>query len=108
MDFREALLPPGETEVWIFTAMGGAEIIVPPGLPVECEGMAILGGWEHREDAAMSQDPDAPLLRVRGLALMGGVEVTTRFPGETNREAKRRRKFERKEKKRLKCLGDGE
>ena len=108
MDFREALLPPGETEVWIFTAMGGAEIIVPPGLPVECDGMAILGGWEHREDAAMSQDPDAPILRVRGLALLGGVEVTTRFPGETNREAKRRRRFERKEKKRRKRLGEGD
>ncbi|MBT8395825.1 MAG: DUF1707 and DUF2154 domain-containing protein [Gemmatimonadetes bacterium] len=107
LDFREALLPPGETEVWIFTAMGGAEIIVPPGLPVECEGLAILGGWEHRENAAVSPDPDAPILRVRGLALMGGVEVTTRFPGETNREAKRRRRFERKEKKRSKRLGDG-
>ena len=34
LDFREALLPPGETEVWIFTLMGGAEIIVPPGLTV--------------------------------------------------------------------------
>lgn len=102
LDFREALLPPGETEVWIFTAMGGAEIIVPPGLPVECDGIAILGGFEHREDAAvLHPDPNAPFLRVRGLALMGGVEVTTRYPGETNREAKRRRKFEKKKKKQL-------
>ena len=37
LDFREALLPPGETEVWIFTLMGGAEIIVPPGLRVRRE-----------------------------------------------------------------------
>ena len=51
LDFREALLPPGETEVLVFTAMGGAEIIVPPGLAVESDGMAILGGFEHREDA---------------------------------------------------------
>jgi hypothetical protein len=107
LDFREALLPPGETEVWIFSAMGGAEIIVPPGLPVECDGMAILGGFEHREDASVSEDPNAPLLRIRGLSVMGGVEVTTRYPGETNREAKRRRRFERKKNRQQKRLGDG-
>jgi hypothetical protein len=96
LDFREALLPPGETEVWIFTAMGGAEIIVPPGLSVESDGIAILGGWEHMDDAVLSSDPDAPFLRLRGVALMGGVEVTIRYPGETGREAKKRRRFERK------------
>jgi len=107
LDFREALLPPGETEVWVFTAMGGADIIVPPGLPVECDGMAILGGFDHREDASVSADPNAPLLRIHGLAVMGGVDVTVRYPGETNREAKRRRRFERKKKKQQKRLGDG-
>ncbi len=72
LDFREALLPPGETEVWVFTVMGGAEIIVPPGLTVESDGVAILGGFEHLEDAAVSPDPDAPVLHIRGLAIMGG------------------------------------
>ena len=73
LDFREALLPPGETEVWIFTAMGGVDVIVPPGLPVECDGMAVMGGFDHREEASVSMDPNAPLLRIRGLALMGNV-----------------------------------
>jgi len=101
LDFREALLPPGDTEVWVFTVMGGAEIIVPPGLAVETDGVAILGGFEHAEDANLSTDPDAPSLRVRGVALMGGVEVKIRHPGETERDAKRRRRFERKERRRL-------
>jgi hypothetical protein len=96
LDFREALLPPGETEVWIFAAMGGAEIIVPPGLPVECDGFALLGGFDYGEEAMVAPDPDTPLLRIRGFCLMGGVEVTTRHLGETAREAKRRRKFEKK------------
>jgi hypothetical protein len=104
LDFREALLPPGETEVWTFSLMGGAEIIVPPGLPVECDGVAILGGFEHREDAVLSPDPNAPRLRIRGLAMLGGVEVSIRYPGETARDAKKRRRFE---KKRRKQLGDG-
>jgi hypothetical protein len=104
LDFREALLPPGETEVFTFSLMGGAEIIVPPGLPVECDGVAILGGFEHREDAVLSPDPDAPRLRIRGVAVMGGVEVSIRFPGETARDAKKRRRFEKKHRKQL---GDG-
>ncbi|MCJ7628703.1 MAG: DUF1707 domain-containing protein [Longimicrobiales bacterium] len=101
LDFREALLPPGVTEVWIFTVMGGAEVIVPPGLTVESDGVAILGGFEHTEDSVLSPDPDAPILRVRGLAIMGGVEVSIRYPGETPREAKRRHRFAKKEQKRL-------
>jgi len=101
LDFREALLSPGETEVWVFTLMGGAEIIVPPGLTVESDGVAILGGFEHREEASVSEDPNAPILRIRGLAVMGGVEVSIRYPGESDRDAKRRLKALRKEQKRL-------
>jgi len=101
LDFREALLPPGETEVWIFTLMGGAEIIVPPGLTVESDGVAIMGGFEHREEAAVTHDPNAPILRLRGFALMGGVEVSIRYPGESARDAKRRSRAIRREQRRL-------
>jgi hypothetical protein len=101
LDFREALLPPGETEVWIFTLMGGAEIIVPPGLTVESDGVAILGGFEHREEATISHDPEAPVLRLKGIAVMGGVEVSIRYPGESVRDAKRRLREIKKEQKRL-------
>lgn len=105
LDFREALLPPGETEVFVFTAMGGVEIIVPPGLGVESDGIAILGAFEHREDVVMNPDPDMPFLRIKGLCIMGGVEVSIRLPGETPREAKRRRRFAKKEQRRR--LKDG-
>jgi len=101
LDFREALLPPGDTELWVFTIMGGAEIIVPPGLAVESNGVAILGGFEHRDDAVLAPDPNAPILRIRGVTIMGGVDVSVRNPGETSRDAKRRRRFERKEERRL-------
>jgi len=101
LDFREAYLGPGVTEVWIFTVMGGAEIIVPPGLAVESDGVAILGGFDHREEAILAADPDEPILRLRGLAVMGGVDVQIRFPGETNREAKKRRRLDRKKRRRL-------
>ena len=101
LDFREALLPPGETEVWVFSVMGGTEIIVPPGLTVESDGVAILGGFEHHENVPVDPDPNAPVLRLRGLAVMAGVEVSVRYPGETPRDAKRRNKELRRAQKRL-------
>src|SRR5262245_12280110 len=66
IDFREVTLPPGVTHVKIFCVMGGAEIIVPPDLAVECDGIAVMGGFEQVDRAPTSADPDAPLLRVSG------------------------------------------
>lgn len=101
VDFREARMPPGVTEVKVFALWGGAQIIVPPDIRVECSGVGILGGFEETHTTASTTDPDAPLLRVTGAALMGGFEVTVRYPGESARDARRRRKEERKARKRL-------
>jgi len=109
LDFREALMAPGVTEVWIFAMWGGVEIVVPPGLPVEVDGLAIMGGFDFDSNEPTDRTPDQPLLRIRGMALMGGVEVTVRQVGETARDAKRRRKLEAKERKeRRKRLRSGE
>jgi hypothetical protein len=100
LDFREARLPAGVIEVRVLSVMGGVEIIVPPHLAVEASGAAVMGGFEHVERVPMSPDPAAPLLRVTGLAMMGGVHIETRLPGESAREARRRRKRERRDRDR--------
>ena len=41
-------------------------------------------------------DPERALLRVTGLAVMGGVSIETRLPGESRREARKRIKAERR------------
>ncbi|MGH7470574.1 MAG: DUF1707 SHOCT-like domain-containing protein [Longimicrobiales bacterium] len=97
LDFREARMPAGVTEVSIFCGMGGVEIIVPPGLVVDATGAAIMGGFAHLAPPPPA-DPHAPVLRVRGLVIMGGVDIQVRQPGETAKDARRRA---RKEKKRL-------
>lgn len=99
LDFREAELGPGVTEVNIFACMGGADIIVPPGLNVDSDGVAILGGWGHGPGRVPNADPDAPVLRITGFTLMGGVDIKVRYPGESARDAKRRLRAERKIKK---------
>ncbi len=93
LDLRDAALAPGVTEITVIAIMGGAEIIVPPGLAVQCDGIGIMGGFDHQA-AARLPGPDAPLLRIKGVALMGGVEVSVRLPGETAADARRRRREE--------------
>lgn len=97
LDFREAALAPGVTEVHITAVMGGVNIVVPPHLAVEMDGSAIMGGFEHSDRAPTHPDPDRPILRVYGLAIMGGVNIETRLVGESESDARRRLRQHRRE-----------
>ena len=99
MDFREARLAPGVTEVSVVSKLGGVDIIVPPGLQVDFGGIGILGGFDMSDEVTGVEDPSAPILRVNGVAILGGVDVTVRQLGESAREARHRRRARRKERK---------
>ena len=101
LDFREAVLPPGVTEVTVYTMWGGVEIIVPPDLHVESSGFAVMGGFEFDAEDQVPPRPGAPSLRISGVAVMGGVDITVRRPGESARDVRRRRRLERRERRRL-------
>lgn len=90
LDLRQARFSPGVTEIEVFALAGGVEVIVPPDVRVESMGIAILGGFDasHTEGNA---DPDAPVVRINGLAFMGGVETKAKQPQE-----KRLQAFQRK------------
>jgi hypothetical protein len=75
LDFREAAFVTEEVEVTVISLVASkVEILVPPALRVEMGGVPIIGAFEHRSEGA-SPEPSAPLLRVGGVALLGGVEV---------------------------------
>jgi hypothetical protein len=97
LDFREAALGPGVTEVRVFAVWGGVEIIVPPNLNVESHGVGVMGGFDQSASSIGGFDATAPTLRIGGLALMGGVEITVRHVGESARDARQRRRQERRE-----------
>lgn len=97
LDFRDAIMPAGVTELRMTSIMGGVEIIVPPHLAVECDGWAIMGGFEDMRRAPAVPDPNRPLLRINGFSIMGGFSIETRLPGESSRDAHRRRKRERRQ-----------
>ncbi len=107
LDYREALLGPGVMEVMAVAVLGNIEILVPPGLYVECDGMAVLGNVEHVEDLPVEVDPDGPMLRIRGVSVLGNVEVRVRYPGETAHAARRRRRAERKDRRHRRRLRGG-
>ena len=77
LDFRDARLVAGVTNVMVLALMGGVEIIVPPDLRVESNGIGIMGGFE--QGGAHPPGPaDGPVVRVSGAAIMGGVEIKVR------------------------------
>ena len=100
LDFREARMGPGVIELSVFAIIGGVTIIVPPDLQVESDGIGIMGGFECSEEVRAGHDPDAPILKINGLAMMGGVDVKVREPGETALDAWRRRRSARRERRR--------
>lgn len=99
LDFREADLQPGITEVYVLSVMGGVDVIVPPDLYVDCDGIGIMGGFDSQSTGRPPADPSTPSLRLRGLGVMGAVEIVERLPGESSGDARRRRKLERKQRR---------
>lgn len=90
LDLREARFGPGVTSITIFAVMGGVEIIVPPGVLVEMDGVALMGGFSQQGRSELPTQPDAPVLRVSGFVMMGGVNLKVRYPGESSMQAFKR------------------
>lgn len=97
LDFRDATFATSEVNVTLCSILGGAKIIVPPGVHVESNGIAILGGFGR--GPGRPADPDAPTIRINGLVILGAVKIQERLPGESGREARRRLKAARRAKR---------
>lgn len=101
IDLREARFGPGDTTFSAVTVLGSVEILVPPGVNVQCGGSAVFGSFERRDSGPAPVAPDAPLIRVDGFSVLGSVEIETRHLGESRRQARRRRKMEKKRRRKL-------
>jgi hypothetical protein len=77
LDLRRAELAGSEVTIEAYAIMGGIEIVVPENVEVELSGIAIMGGKDHRP-GRREPPPGAPVVRVRALAVMGGVSVKTK------------------------------
>jgi len=76
LDFRDAVLPGNQVLLKATAVFGGVEVTVPPEMQViDAGGMAILGGKDIAGASAEAAGPDAPVLRVEGTCVFGGIDV---------------------------------
>jgi len=78
IDMREAILPGQEITMRAFSVFGGMSITVPPEMRVVDSGVAICGGRDVSGNSAESENPGAPVLRLRGACVFGGISVKHR------------------------------
>jgi hypothetical protein len=98
LDLREAVLSQREVTMNITCIFGGVDIKVPPGVRVIHSGATIFGGYSQDNQDAMNAD--APVIRITGFNLFGGVEVKHRLPRSERRDLRderRRLRDERRE-----------
>ena len=93
LDLRQAQFPGQEVILSLNVIMGGADVVVNRSTHVIVDGLGIMGAFEApRGDATLQLDAGSPVVRVKGVALMGGVTVRRRaMPGENPLPGWRRR-----------------
>ena len=82
LDLSEATPTDGRVVADVFAWWGGIEVVVPEHWRVESEVTPIMGAFQD-ETRYVARDGVAPTLEVRGLVVMGGVNV--RNPGMPRR-----------------------
>ncbi|WP_205629189.1 DUF1707 SHOCT-like domain-containing protein [Jiangella muralis] len=82
LDLREATLEVAEVEIEIKAVFGGVNIIVPPDLRVSVDGDGIFGAFNDDTNRAPQPGPGAPVVRITGKAVFGGVNVQRKSAGE--------------------------
>ena len=81
LDLTQAKLQPGLMTIDATVIFGDLNVIVPPGVRLECHaGTAIFGSFDHKETPRDTLPADAPTVRVTGTAILGSVTVKVRYP----------------------------
>lgn len=93
IDLNDAELSSPQTEITMFSLMGGGDIRVPHGVDVHVSDFALMGG----NDVKLGDEvppPGAPTIHIRLISIMGGSGVKR---GRRRTRAERRRERELRE-----------
>ena len=85
IDLRDATLDPAGANLQVRTVFGGAQLVVPETWEVSNRGVSIFGGMGDARKAAV-RPADAPRLTIDGLALFGGLGITSEVSDQDMRE----------------------
>jgi Domain of unknown function (DUF1707) len=81
LDLRAAELTAPVTTVTAYAYKSRIDILVPPGVRVEMNGLGVSKGWSAEEDAEIRLPHGAPTVHVRGTAYKGTIEARTKPQG---------------------------
>ena len=84
LDLTHALFAAREVTITAVALMGGVDIVVPDDITVVVKGAGIMGAFE--DNAHVQGAPGAPVVRINGLAVMGGVDVKRAKPRRGERD----------------------
>jgi hypothetical protein len=93
LDLREAQFEAREVTINAVAIMAGIDIVVNPWTQVIVEGVGIMGDFSQTRDKVPAEiTAGSPVVRVKGLALMAGVNVRRKpMPGEPRKQLGRPR-----------------
>jgi hypothetical protein len=77
VDLGAAELEASESVITVFVALGGVNVLAPPGVTIQLSGLSLFGGKSDKRPEAPPL-PGSPLIQVRAFALFGGVGVKER------------------------------
>ncbi|HRL49133.1 MAG TPA: DUF1707 domain-containing protein [Propioniciclava sp.] len=71
-DFRNATFSSDVVELTIICGFGGVDVLVPPGVNVRNETLALFGGTDLKR---IEPVPGAPTVVLKGLVMFGGIDA---------------------------------
>ncbi len=92
IDLTQVRIAPGTSEIDARAFLGEIKIIVPHSLRVECTGQPLMGSFRVTRSSVAVPVPDAPLVRITGVAFMGNVVVKVVDPNERRWVSRLRRR----------------
>ncbi|MBT2456585.1 DUF1707 domain-containing protein [Streptomyces sp. ISL-86] len=79
IDLTEAVFEQQVTEINVVCVLGNVDILVPENVTLRGYGSGVLGNFEVRGEGRGTTDPQAPVVIVRGFALLGNIEARPKF-----------------------------
>lgn len=78
LDLRQAQFASQISEIHVTAIMAGIQILVPADVKVFLQGWPIMAGFSHHAEKIQNLSHEAKQIHIRGVAIMGGVEVRTK------------------------------
>ncbi|MFJ7259309.1 DUF1707 domain-containing protein [Streptomyces globosus] len=75
IDLTEAVFEQQVTEIEVACVLGNVEVLVPENVTLRGHGSGVLGNFEVSGNSAGGIDPNAPVVIIRGFALLGNIEA---------------------------------